>query len=39
MHRLGEIADGFQAELLKELGPDAAGLEAGLDRVIRDGPA
>jgi DNA-binding MarR family transcriptional regulator len=36
MRRLEAIADGFQAELLQELGPDAAGLEAGLDRVIRD---
>jgi DNA-binding MarR family transcriptional regulator len=36
MDRLEAIADAFQAELLAELGTDAVGLEAGLDRVIRD---
>lgn len=33
MQRLGEIADQFQADLLAELGCDADGLAAGLDRL------
>lgn len=35
MTRLEPIADAFQAALLEELGADAAGLEAGLDRMIQ----
>ncbi|RNF33120.1 MarR family winged helix-turn-helix transcriptional regulator [Paracoccus methylarcula] len=34
MQRLGRIADAFQAEIRAELGKDAAGFEAGLDRLI-----
>lgn len=34
MSRLEKVADAFQAELSKELGANAAGLEAGLDRLI-----
>ena len=33
MQRLERIADAFQADLLEELGSDAAGLEAALDRI------
>jgi DNA-binding MarR family transcriptional regulator len=33
MARLGAIADAFQAEMLAELGADAAGLEAALRRL------
>jgi DNA-binding MarR family transcriptional regulator len=39
MARMAAIADAFQAELLAGLGPAAAGLEAGLDRLIEKGGA
>ncbi|MBB4016237.1 DNA-binding MarR family transcriptional regulator [Chelatococcus caeni] len=37
MGRLGRIAEAFQAELLAELGPEAAGLDRALDRLIARG--
>lgn len=37
MARLETIAAAFQAELLAELGPDAAGLDAGLARLLAPG--
>lgn len=36
MKRLGRIADDFQSALLRELGPEADGLQAGLDRLIEE---
>ena len=38
MTRLGRIAEDFQAELLAELGRDAAALRRALDGIIRAGP-
>ncbi|MFD1790550.1 MarR family winged helix-turn-helix transcriptional regulator [Ochrobactrum teleogrylli] len=39
MHRLGKIADEFQAEILKELGPDAGHFLDGLARLSGAHPA
>ncbi|MFC3570244.1 MarR family winged helix-turn-helix transcriptional regulator [Paracoccus simplex] len=39
MARLGQIAAGFQAELLAELGDDAAALDRALTRLSTRGPA
>jgi DNA-binding MarR family transcriptional regulator len=37
MARLGAVAAAFQADLIAELGPHAADVEAGLDRLIGAG--
>lgn len=39
MHRLGQIANEFQAEMLKELGPDAGHFLDGLARLSGANPA
>jgi DNA-binding MarR family transcriptional regulator len=39
MHRLGKIADEFQAEILKDLGPDAKHFLEGLTRLSSAHPS